>query len=281
MSRPLRIELENAYYHVTARGNRRNVIFRTDSDRLTWLDILAETCERFDFVVLAYCQMGNHYHLVLQTRQGHLSRGMRFLNGKYSQYFNRQHRLVGHLFQGRYNAVLCQGDAYLRELSRYTELNPVRARLVSHPGDWIWSSYAAVIGKIDAPPWLARDAVLGQFDNERSQAIRKFEAFVLEGIGKASPFDSVRNQLFYGNDEFCQRAVQHQLGANLREINRTQRQAIIRPLADYFAEIPNEKDAIAQAYLSRAYTMSQIAEFKGISIRTVCRAVSAYRKKMA
>ena len=281
MSRPLRIELENAYYHVTARGNRRSSIFRTDSDRLTWLDFLGETCVRFDFAVMAYCQMGNHYHLVLQTRQGHLSRGMRFLNGKYSQYFNRQHRLVGHVFQGRYNAVLCQGDDYLRELSRYTELNPVRARLVSHPGDWIWSSYVAIIGMIDAPPWLARDAVLAQFGHERSHAIRKFEAFILEGIGKESPFHSVRNQLFFGDDEFCQRAAQHQLGGNLREINRVQRQAIIRPLASYFAETSSEKDAIAEAYLSRAYTMSQIAEFRNISIRTVCRAVSAYRKKMA
>ena len=164
MSRPLRIEHDNACYHVTARGDRRCTIFRTDSDRLTWLALLAETCLRFDFIVLAYCLMGNHYHLVIQTRQGKLSRGMRYLNGNYSQYFNRQHGLVGHVFQGRYHAVLCQANDYLATLARYTVLNPVRAGLVSHPGHWIWSSYAAMVGTIDAPAWLDResDVVVGQ-----------------------------------------------------------------------------------------------------------------------
>lgn len=281
MSRPLRIELENGYYHVTARGDRRSTIFRTDSDRLTWLDLLGETCERFDFVVLAYCQMGNHYHLVLQTRQGQLARGMRFLNGNYSQYFNRQHRLVGHVFQGRYHAVLCQGDKHLMELQRYTVLNPLRAGLVAHPAQWLWSSFAAIVGTIDAPPWLARDSVLAQFGNEIQTAIETFQAFVLEGIGMENPFRAVRNQLFFGDDEFCQLAAQQKMVGNLLEIKRAQRQAIVRPLASYFEDSGNEKDAIAQAYLSRAYTMAEIAEHKRISIRTVCRAVNAYRKKMA
>jgi putative transposase len=105
MTRPLRLEFAGALYHVTARGDRKDVIFRTDSDRLAWLNMLAKVCERFHFVVHSYCQMNNHYHLMIETVEGDLARGMRQLNGAYSQYFNRRHDLVGHVFQGRYKAI--------------------------------------------------------------------------------------------------------------------------------------------------------------------------------
>jgi REP element-mobilizing transposase RayT len=278
MNRPLRIEFDDACYHVTARGDRRCTIFRTDSDRLTWLTLLGETCERFNFTILAYCQMGNHYHLVMQTRQGQLSRGMRFLNSNYSQYFNRQHGLVGHVFQGRYHAILCQADAYLKELCRYTVLNPVRAGLVSHPGHWLWSSYDALVGKHDPPRWFARDVVLAHFGSSGEPAVSAFEKFVLEGIGQDSPFRAVRNQLFLGNEEFCEFAARRELVKIQLEIKRSQRRAMERPLADYFSNQRNEKDAMAQAYLSHAYSMLEIATFCGVSVRTVSRAVKAYRK---
>lgn len=278
MSRPLRIEHDNAFYHVTSRGDRRCTIFRTDSDRLTWLALLAETCERFDFVVHAYCQMGNHYHLVIQTRQGQLSRGMRYLNGNYSQYFNRQHGLVGHVFQGRYHAVLCQADEYLMELTRYTVLHPVRAGLVAHPADWEWSSYNILIGRIDTPAWHQCDVVLAKFGKQREAAIREFEVFVLNGLGLESPFRAVRNQLFLGDDAFCERAAKGEFRGDILEIKRTQRRAIVQPLAEYFTLFANEHEAMARAYLSRAYTMAEIAEFREVSTRTVSRAVKAYRK---
>jgi putative transposase len=278
MNRPLRIECDNACYHVTSRGDRRATIFRTDSDRLTWLALLAETCDRFDFGVLAYCQMGNHYHLVVRTRQGALSRGMRYLNGNYSQYFNRQHQLVGHVFQGRYHAILCQESEYLMELSRYTVLNPVRAGLVKHPAHWLWSSYGALIGTVDAPAWLERDTVLAQFGNNREEAIRVFEDFVLAGIGEKIPFPAVRNQLFLGSDEFCKLAAHGQIQGDLLEIKRAQRRAIVRPLSDYFVQFQDRHEAMAQAYLSHNYTMAEIADFCDVSARTVGRAVKAYRK---
>lgn len=278
MNRPLRIEHDNACYHVTARGDRRSTIFRTDSDRLTWLALLAEACLRFDFSVLAYCQMGNHYHLVLRTRQGKLSRGMRYINGNYSQYFNRQHQLVGHVFQGRYHAILCQESEYLMELSRYTVLNPVRAGLVKHPGHWLWSSYGALIGTVDAPAWLDRDTVLAQFGNDREAAIQAFEDFVLAGIGQESTFPTVRSQLFLGSDEFCALATRGEIHGELLEINRAQRRAFVRPLADYFLLYPDRDVAMAQAYLSHHFTMAEIADFCGVSARTVGHAVKAYRK---
>lgn len=278
MSRPLRIEFDNAIYHLTSRGDRRCTIFRTDSDRLTWLALLGETCARFGFAVYAYCLMGNHYHLVLQTVHGQLARGMRYLNGNYSQYFNRQHGLVGHVFQGRYHAVLCQGEEYLKQLSRYTVLNPVRARLVAHPAQWIWSSYAAIIGSIDAPAWLQREAVLAQFGSDRAAAIDAFQAFVVDGTAHESPFRAVRNQIFLGDDEFCKLAAQQEFRGDLLEIKRTQRQAVARPLSEYFTLYPNRAEAMAQAYLSHAYTMLEIAQFCGLSVRTVSRAVRAHRE---
>lgn len=278
MNRPLRIELDNACYHITARGDRRSTIFRTDSDRLTWLALLAEACHRFDFTVLAYCQMGNHYHLVLRTRQGKLARGMRFLNGNYSQYFNRQHQLVGHVFQGRYHALLCQESEYLKELSRYTVLNPVRAGLVEHPSHWLWSSYGALIGTVDVPAWLERDTVLAQFGSEREAAIRAFEDFVLAGISQGSPFPAVRNQLFLGSADFCELAARGEIQGDVLEIKRTQRRAFVRQLEDYFLLCPDRQEAMAQAYLSHDYTMAEIADFCGVSARTVGRAVKAYRK---
>jgi len=138
MARPLRLEFAGALYHVTSRGDRREEIYSDDQDRQIWLDTLGRACDRFNWVVHAYCQMTNHYHLVVETVDGNLSRGMRQLNGQYTQGFNRRHNLVGHLFQGRYKAILVQKEAYLLELSRYVVLNPVRAGMVKRPEEWPW-----------------------------------------------------------------------------------------------------------------------------------------------
>ena len=140
MSRPLRIEFPDAVYHVTSRGDRREPIYRDDADRRLHLEVLAQAADRFDAQVLAYCLMGNHYHLVLQTRQANLSRLMRHLNGVYTQAFNRCHSMVGHLFQGRFKALLVDRDAYLLALCRYVERNPVAAGLVAKPGLWRMSA---------------------------------------------------------------------------------------------------------------------------------------------
>src|SRR4051812_12351362 len=124
MTRPLRLEFSGAVYHVTSRGDRQQTIYQDDADRVAWLEILGLVCVRFNFVIHSFCQMTNHYHLVVETADGNLSQGMRQLNGRYSQHFNRRHQLVGHLFQGRYKAILVQKESYLRELIRYVALNP-------------------------------------------------------------------------------------------------------------------------------------------------------------
>ena len=143
MARPLRIEFEGAFYHVMARGNALQDIFLRDADRQTFIDNLGRVAQRFDWRVWAWCLMGNHYHLLIETRQATLSKGMREVNGVYTQAFNRRHRRVGHVLQGRYKAILVDQDTYLLELARYVVLNPVRAGLVQSAGESTWSSHQA------------------------------------------------------------------------------------------------------------------------------------------
>ena len=132
MARPIRIELAGGLYHVTSRGDRREAVFADDADRLLWLDVFGETCQRFNWVCHAWCLMGNHYHILIETIAANLSQGMRHLNGVFTQSTNRRHRRVGHLFQGRFKGILVEKDSHLLELSRYVVLNPVRAGMVGH-----------------------------------------------------------------------------------------------------------------------------------------------------
>lgn len=147
MSRPLRLELAGGLYHITSRGDGREDIYVDDSDRQKWLEIFGRVCNRYNWKCHSYCLMSNHYHIVVETVEGNLSKGMRQLNGVYTQYFNQTHQRVGHVFQGRYKGILVDKDSYLLELSRYVVLNPVRARMVNDAKDWPWSSYLAMTGE--------------------------------------------------------------------------------------------------------------------------------------
>jgi REP element-mobilizing transposase RayT len=157
MARPLRIEYPGAVYHVTSRGNARQDIAADDRDRSQFLATLAHVVDRYGWLCHAYCLMGNHYHLLLETPQPNLSLGMRQLNGRYTQTYNQRHGRVGHLFQGRFAAILVEKETHLLELCRYVVLNPVRAKLVPHPRLWMWSSYRATAGEVQAPQWLTTE----------------------------------------------------------------------------------------------------------------------------
>jgi putative transposase len=273
MTRPLRIEFSGALYHVTSRGDRREDIYLDDEDRLNWLAVLGIVCQRFNWVVHAYCLMSNHYHLVVETPDGNLSAGMRHLNGLYTQNFNRRHGVVGHLFQGRFKAVLVQKEAHLLELARYVVLNPVRAKMVKAPDDWPWSSYGCVLKDRPAPPWLDTDWLLSQFSSRRSQARKAYQDFVKAGRGLPSPLLAARNQLFLGDEAFVARHQTKSADEKLREISQAHRRAVARPLADYATQNPDRNEAMARAYQSGVYSMAEIAEFFGVHYMTVSRAV--------
>ena len=154
MDRPLRIEFPGAVYHITSRGNDRKEIFGDDLDRKAFLEILYRDCARYHWLCHAYCLMDNHYHLLIETPEGNLSLGMRQLNGVYTQWFNRVHGRVGHVFQGRFKGIVVQKDSHLIEAARYIVLNPIRAKLVKNPNQWIWSSYSATTGQRRSHPCL-------------------------------------------------------------------------------------------------------------------------------
>ncbi|MGH7794976.1 MAG: REP-associated tyrosine transposase, partial [Candidatus Binatia bacterium] len=168
MARPLRIEYSGALYHVTSRGDRQEPIFDDDQDRRAFLNVLGEVVSRYRWRCHAYCLMGNHYHLMIETPEGNLAKGMRQLNGVFTQWSNRRHKRSGHLFQGRYKAILVDRDSYFLELGRYIVLNPVRAAMVRHPRRWAWSSYGATIGTSPAPLWFTTDNLLAEFGNRRA-----------------------------------------------------------------------------------------------------------------
>ena len=224
MSRPIRIEFPDALYHVTARGDRREDIFEDDQDRHEFLTILEQVITRFNWTCYAWCLMDNHYHLLIQTPDGNLSKGMRQLNGVYTQASNRRHRHVGHLFQGRFKAILVDRDAYLLELARYVVLNPVRAGMVKKPADWKWSSYRASVGLEPSAPWLSADGLLALFAKRRSLAQQRYAQFVVEGIKGASPWTNLKGQVFLGDEQFVNRMQKHiRSGKDDVQIPRAQR----------------------------------------------------------
>ncbi len=273
MSRPLRIEFPGALYHVTARGDRRKLIFTDTADREQWLSILGLVCKRFNFIVHAYCQMGNHYHVMIETVDGNLTQGMRQLNAMYSQAFNRRHRLAGHVLQGRYKGILVQKESHLLELSRYVVLNPVRAGMVPAPGDWPWSSFSATIAQVSAPTWLCVEWILDQFGHEPESARQCYEAFVLAGIGRSSPLAATRHQVILGDTKFVEQQRQLLRQANLRAITRGQRRLVAKTLQEYAMSSVDRDVAMFRAYESTAFTMLEIGEYFGVSDKTVSRAV--------
>ena len=282
MSRPLRIEFPGAIYHVTSRGDRREPIFDGDADRHGLLAVIAQAMERFDAEVLCYCLMGNHYHFVLHTRQAKLSRLMRHVNGVYTQDFNRRHGKVGHLFQGRFKAILVDRAAYLLTLCRYVELNPVRARMVAAVGDWPWSSYRAHVGLAPAPPWLDSAGlhayVLGRelrSEAEQRRAATKYAALVANAPEKSPWEEALRQQIYLGDDAFVERMQAHAEPARVhaRETPRAHRS---RPLtlAQWLAAGPSREVALRRAHVEGGLTMTAIAAELGLSVAHISRLIA-------
>lgn len=270
MSRPIRIEFANALYHVTARGDRREDIFEDDLDRQMFLSTLEQAVTQFNWICHAWCLMDNHYHLLVQTPDGNLSKGMRQLNGVYTQASNRRHRRVGHLFQGRFKAILVDSDAYLLELTRYIVLNPVRAGMAKKASDWPWSSYRASVGLVPPAPWLAVDGLLAQFAKRRSLAQQRYAQFVAEGINAASPWSNLKGQVFLGDEQFVLR-MQARLrsGKDDVQIPIVQRRPPPPPLAEIERHAQDRNAAIVSAYATGGYSYQQLADYFGVHFTTV------------
>ncbi len=276
MARPLRLQCEHALYHVTSRGNARQAIVKTQADRQAFLDGLAQVVDRFGWRCHAYCLMNNHYHLLVETPNPNLSQGMRQLNGPYTQGFNRRHRRVGHVFQGRFKAILVERESHLLELCRYVVLNPVRARMVEHPEDWTWSNYRATAGLEPCPPFLEVTWTWEQLAVRPSTAQRRYQVFVAQGIGHESPWEHLRGQVYLGDETFV---AKHQPGKRLQEIARQQTHAVRPRLSTLLPRTNQSPLAIAEAYRIHGYRMREIANHVGLHYSTISRRIRQIEKE--
>ncbi|NOQ52717.1 MAG: addiction module toxin RelE [Desulfuromonadaceae bacterium] len=285
MTRPLRIEFAGAVYHITSRGNAREDIFDDDSDRGMFLKTLGQAVERYNWLCHAYCLMDNHYHLLIETPETNLSAGMRHLNGVYTQAFNRAHNRDGHVFKGRFKAILVEKQCHLLELSRYVVLNPVRANMVAQPEHYPWSSYLATLGQAERPVFLTTEWLLGNFSDSLTDARQQYRQFVTEGMGQIeSPWDKLSGQIFLGTDAFVQRAKAHFAeNAAMPEIPRQQRHAGRPPLEVLFP--PDGKTPkternrlIRRAHTEYGYMLKEIAQALGIHYTTVSKVINDERR---
>jgi REP element-mobilizing transposase RayT len=273
MTRPLRIEFAGAVYHITSRGNARENIFIDREDRRLFLSLLEDVKERYNWLWYGYCLMSNHYHLLIETPDGNLSIGMRHLNGVYTQNFNKRHQRTGHIFQGRFKAILVQKESYLLEVYRYVVLNPVRAGLVSYPEEWKWSSYLATMGMVEKPKFLCSDWILAQLGHDMVTARKAYRDFVITGIKKESPWKDLKGGTFLGKENFIEEVKEFLKGKErIKEIPRIERFVGRPPLKEIFGEIktkPLEIKGMYAAHVRYGYTLKEIGDFLGIHYSTV------------
>jgi REP element-mobilizing transposase RayT len=204
MARPLRVEYPGAFYHVIARGNNREKLFKNDRDNEKFIEYLEKAVERFSIIIHTYCLMSNHYHLLVETPEANLSKAMQWVNVSYATYFNIKRRRHGHLFQGRFKAILIDADEYLKHLSRYIHLNPVRAKMVSSPAEYLWSSYGAFVGQQKAPQFLETHWLLSNFGKNKKVAQRNYRDFVekVDAQTVENPYKHVTEGFLLGDEYF-------------------------------------------------------------------------------
>lgn len=280
MARPIRLEFAGALYHVTSRGDRREDIYEDDADREAFLSLLSVVCESYNWTCHAYCLMSNHYHLLLETPDANLSKGMRQLNGVYTQKFNRLHNRVGHVFQGRYKAILVEKQSYLLELARYIVLNPVRAQMVRSAKDWRWSSYRATAGQVEVPPFLTTDWLLASFAGRKAEAVEEYRQFVADGKGQPAPWSELRNQVYLGSETFVEKLQSHiDNDKELSEIPVTQRRPVAKSIDYYVAHAKSRNAAITEAYGSGCYTLKEIGKYFGLHYSTVSGIIKNHKSK--
>lgn len=275
MSRPLRIEFPGAHYHVMSRGNARQLVFLDDTDHHAYLDLLGECCVRFDWHCHAFCLMPNHVHLLLETRAANLSRGMRHLNGVFTQRYNERRERVGHLFQGRYKALLVDHDAYLIGLVRYILRNPLEAGLVADPARWRWSSYAWSAGMRSAPAWATPDALWRALGADPASATQNLAALVMRESDADEPDWEAGDVL--GSTAF--KSHLRPLLERKRDMRDTRvpsRFADRPPLASLLPAVAGRHDdaSIASAVLRWGYLQIEVARHLGMSRTKVWRIVA-------
>ncbi|MGH7884423.1 MAG: helix-turn-helix domain-containing protein [Thermodesulfobacteriota bacterium] len=251
MTRPLRLAFEDACYHITSRGNRKDNIFIDNADKEMFIRKLNETLNKFSIVCYAYCLMHNHYHLFIKTPKGNISSAMHNLNTSYTNWFKARHQIVGVVFQGRYKSLLVDEDSYALQLSTYIHLNPVRAGMVEKPEEYIWSSYLDYMGKRRTLENMDTDLVLSSFGNDNKKAINKYKSFLKENMDIDNPMNNTYKSVAVGSEKYLKRIEEmiSGIGKN-REIKETKNlqkispEKIIKIISNKFGL--NEKEVISK-----------------------------------
>jgi len=283
MTRPLRIEYPGALHHVMSRGDNKQGIFLNDHDRERFFDIYSDIVDRLGWATFAWCLMGNHFHLVVETPDPNLSEGMRLLNGIYTQYFNKNHGRVGHLFQGRFRSIVVEKNRYLLELIRYVVLNPVRSGRIDAPGDWRWSSYRATAGLEECPDWFDPGWILelvSEGVGGRESRRRQYIEFIAQGMLKEEDImDKVRQQIYLGDESFIE-SVQFKCppdGSDPDIVNE-QRRKPMTFLQEYLRGYRDRREAMARAYLEGGFSQAEISKHFGVHYSTISKAVRDYKR---
>ncbi|MFC2095554.1 transposase [Candidatus Bipolaricaulota bacterium] len=272
MARPLRIQFEGAAYHITSQGNAGAKIFINQEDREAFLSVLDDVVSRLDWICHAYCLMDQHYHILVETPQSNLSRGMQLLNGIYTQRFDRAHDRSGHLLEGRYKAVLVEKGPHLLELARHVILNPVRAGVARSARDWPWSSYRATAGLAPAPAFLSVEWILSQLGTDEAQARTAYRKFVSKGR-EIDAWHCLQVGILLGSDSFVERIRPLLREAAADPGLASHYATVARPsLGDLVKETTDKKRRnceIYQAVRTHRYTLQQVADHLGLHYSTI------------
>ncbi|QMU56569.1 MAG: addiction module toxin RelE [Candidatus Mycalebacterium zealandia] len=273
MARPLRVEYQNAYYFVTSKGNASQRVFISSDDGKLWMNTFESVCSRFGWICHAYCLMGNHYHIVVETPKANLSAGMRQLNGVYTQAFNRKHNRSGHLFTGRFNSVIFQKEKYLKRVIRHTLSNPVRKGLITSPVQWKWSSCRASSGK-ESVSFINPLAISSIFGGGT-----EFEKFI-STPEQNSIRSEIKNQIYLGDRDFIERSSKFASVKHSKEIPAEQRMTL-KSVKRFVSGITDRNEAVFAAYRSGEFSMKEISDHFGIHYSTVSRIVSEHENSFS
>lgn len=218
MARKPRIEFEGAFYHVITRGNQRQKVFKDSDDFLKYLEILSNYKTQYKYFLYVYVLMNNHVHLLIETQETPLSKILQGINQSYTTYFNRKYKTVGHLFQGRYKAILCDRDEYLLSLVKYIHLNPVRAKIVKTPDEYQWSSHLSYIKKADGINIIDTDQVLRMFSEDKQRARKLYSAYMSNRqiVKKEDVYNTI-GQRILGSEEFLEKVMKRYDGELKKE----------------------------------------------------------------
>jgi len=280
MSRALRIEYPNALYHITSRGNDRKLIFLANDDYMMFLRLLKQTLQRYNWLCYAYCLMPNHYHLLIETPDANVSAGMRYLNSVYTQKFNQSNDRVGHIFQGRFKAILVEKENYLTTLLRYIAFNPVRAKLANTPQDWRWSSYHETIAATN--PIVARDILLAYFGQTNNESLTAYREFIAAGA-PADIWRNVKKGMFLGQNKWIEEIKPPADDiTKIIEIPRAQRYFQRPPLNELFNPPISRQERNNKIYMAQqkyGYSLAEISKHLNLNYSWISRIAEKVRRK--